>query len=156
MRRGLCYVDDQRAEEVKLFREQRKNPPCRDRAALESLRLLREMRSGLHDAGSLTLRMKIDMQADNPNLRDPIAYRIKFCAHPLSGAAWVLYPSYDFTHCLCDAFEGISHSICTLEFGIRRPSYDWLTHVVGGWRPMQWEFSRLNLTYTMMSKRRLL
>ena len=89
-------------------------------------------------------------------MRDPIAYRIKFCSHQQSGDAWCIYPSYDYTHCLCDAFENITHSICTLEFNIRRDSYDWLTHVVGGYRPMQWEFSRLNVTNTVMSKRRLL
>lgn len=91
---------------------------------------------GLHAEGSLTLRMKIDMKADNPNLWDPIAYRIKFVPHQKAGNKWCIYPSYDFTHCLCDAFENITHSLCTLEFNIRRPSYDWLTHVAGGYRPM--------------------
>lgn len=164
--RGQCYVDDQKPEQVAEYREKRLDPPCRSRPVEENARLFREMTMGLWPEGSLTLRMKIDMQADNPNLRDPIAYRVKFNAHPLTGDKWCVYPSYDFSHCLIDAFEHITHSICTLEFNVRRPSYDWLTHIVAGiktsdgwecgYRPMQWEFNRLNVTYNVMSKRRLL
>jgi len=164
--RGQCYVDDQKPEQVAEYREKRLDPPCRSRPIEENARLFREMTMGLWPEGSLTLRMKIDMQSDNPNMRDPIAYRIKFSAHPLTGDKWCVYPSYDFSHCLIDAFEHITHSICTLEFNVRRPSYDWLTHIVAGirtsdgwecgYRPMQWEFNRLNVTYNVMSKRRLL
>ncbi|KAH0574733.1 Glutaminyl-tRNA synthetase [Spironucleus salmonicida] len=156
IKKGHCYIDDQKAEEISDFRERRIDPPNRNRPAMESLSLFRMMRAGVFPEGSLTLRMKMNMQSDNPNMRDPIAYRIKYHAHQMSGDSWCIYPSYDYTHCLCDAFENITHSICTIEFNIRRESYDWLTHIVGGYRPMQWEFSRLNITYTVMSKRRLL
>lgn len=156
MAQGLLYVDDQTPDQVAAYREQRRDPPCRDRPPSESLRLFREMSMGLWPEGSLTVRMRINMQDDNPNMRDPIAYRIKYHDHQQCGDKWCVYPSYDFAHCLNDSFEHITHSICTLEFNIRRPSYDWLTHVAGGYRPMQWEFSRLNLTHTVMSKRRLL
>lgn len=112
------------------------DPPCRNRPIKENLKLFREMRMGMWPEGSITARCKINMQDDNPNMRDFIAYRIKFCEHPVSGDKWCIYPSYDYTHCLNDAFENITHSICTMEFNIRRPSYDWLTHIVGGYRPM--------------------
>ncbi|CAL6101673.1 Glutaminyl-tRNA_synthetase [Hexamita inflata] len=154
--KGHCYVDNQTPEQVAEFREKKMDPPCRFRPAEESLKLFREMRMGLWAEGTITLRMKIDMKNANPNMRDPIAYRIKFHDHQQSGDKWCIYPSYDYTHCLNDAFENITHSVCTLEFNIRRESYDWLTHIVGGYRPMQWEFSRLNITNTVMSKRRLL
>lgn len=166
VRQSKAYVCDQTVEEVAKYREERLDPPGRKRSIQENLRIFEGMKCGLYKESQYTLRLKIDMQSDNPNMRDPIAYRIKYCRHPLTGSAWCIYPSYDFSHCLIDAFEHITHSLCTLEFGIRRESYDWVTHNVHdfrtsdgfdvGYRPMQWEFSRLNITYNVMSKRRLL
>jgi glutaminyl-tRNA synthetase len=155
-RRGLCYADNQTAAEVSEYREKMLNPPCRDTLTSEqSLAILRKMREGRYAEGEWTLRMKMDMQNANPCLRDPIAYRIKYLPHGRTGDEWCIYPSYDFSHCLIDAFENITHSMCTLEFEVRRDSYDWLTKAVGGFRPMQWEFSRLNVTKTVMSKRKI-
>lgn len=166
VRQGKAYVCDQTVEEVAKYREERLDPPGRQRSVQENLRLFEGMKCGLYKESQYTLRLKIDMQSDNPNMRDPIAYRIKYCKHPLTGSSWCIYPSYDFSHCLIDAFEHITHSLCTLEFSIRRESYDWVTHNVHdfrtsdgfdvGYRPMQWEFSRLNITHNVMSKRRLL
>lgn len=166
VRQGKAYVCDQTVEDVAKYREERLDPPGRQRSIQENLRLFEGMKCGLYKESQYTLRLKIDMQSDNPNMRDPIAYRIKYCKHPLTGSAWCIYPSYDFSHCLIDAFEHITHSLCTLEFSIRRESYDWVTHNVHdfrtsdgfdvGYRPMQWEFSRLNITHNVMSKRRLL
>ncbi|GIQ89698.1 hypothetical protein KIPB_012242, partial [Kipferlia bialata] len=132
------------------------DPPCRSRPVAENVRLFREMYEGRHAEGTYTLRLKMNMQDDNPCMRDPVAYRIKYVPHPHTGDAWCIYPSYDMSHCLIDAFENITHSICTLEFNIRRESYDWLTQTAGTYLPMQWEFSRLNITHNVMSKRRLL
>lgn len=166
IRQGKAYACDQTVEEVAKYREERLDPPGRQRSVQENLRIFEGMKCGLYKESQYTLRLKIDMQSDNPNMRDPIAYRIKYCKHPLTGSTWCIYPSYDFSHCLVDAFEHITHSLCTLEFGIRRESYDWVTHNVHdfrtsdrfdvGYRPMQWEFSRLNITHNVMSKRRLL
>lgn len=166
IRQGKAYVCDQTPEQISEYREKRLDPPRRDAPVEENLRLFEGMRCGLYKEGTYTLRLRINMQSDNPNMRDPVAYRIKFCPHPRTGHEWCIYPSYDFSHCLVDAFEHITHSLCTLEFNIRRDSYDWLTHVVHsfrtsdrfdvGYRPMQWEFSRLNVTHNVMSKRRLL
>lgn len=166
IRRGKAYICTQTVAEVGQYREDRRDPPGRARTTAENLRIFKEMTLGIHPEGSYTLRLRMDMQSDNPNMRDPIAYRIKYSAHPHSHDRFCVYPSYDYSHCLVDAFEHITHSICTLEFGSRRESYDWVTHAVAGivcrdgwvcgYRPMQWEFSRLNVTYNVMSKRRLL
>lgn len=111
--------------------------------------------SGLVDEGTATLRLKMDPKNDNRNMDDLVAYRVKFCRHPHVGAAWCIYPSYDFTHCIVDALENISHSLCTLEFTTRRASYYWLLKALGLYMPVVWEYSRLNITQHVMSKRKL-
>jgi glutamyl/glutaminyl-tRNA synthetase len=110
---------------------------------------------GLVDEKTATLRLKMDPTNDNRNMDDLVAYRVKFCAHPHVGNAWCIYPSYDFTHCIVDALENITHSLCTLEFHIRRPSYFWLLQELGLYMPFVWEYSRLNITNHVMSKRKL-
>jgi glutaminyl-tRNA synthetase len=135
-----------------------KESPWRNRSVEENLDLFERMRMGEFEDGSRTLRAKIDMASPNLHMRDPALYRIRKVAHHQTGDAWAIYPMYDYAHCLSDAIEGISHSICTLEFEVHRPLYDWiLDHLpVPQPRPYQYEFARLNLTYTVMSKRKLL
>jgi glutaminyl-tRNA synthetase len=159
--KGLAYVDDLSADEIREHRgtltAPGRNSPHRDRPAAESLDLLERMRKGEFPEGSRVLRAKIDMASPNLNLRDPVLYRILRAPHPHTGAAWCIYPMYDFAHPLEDAIEGITHSICTLEFEDHRPFYDWLLdHVSVPCHPQQIEFARLNLTWTVMSKRKLL
>ena len=161
IREGKAYVDSLSAEQMKEYRgtltEPGRNSPDRDRSIEENLRLFEEMRQGLHPEGSYTLRAKIDMASPNMNLRDPALYRIKFATHPRTGDKWCIYPMYDFTHPISDAIEGITHSICTLEFEDHRPAYDWATSIDGiEYTPHQYEFARLNITYCLMSKRKLL
>lgn len=161
IREGKAYVDSLSAEEMKEYRgtltEPGKNSPDRDRSIEENLRLFEEMRQGKHPEGSYTLRAKIDMASPNINMRDPALYRIKFANHPRTGDKWCIYPMYDFTHPISDAIEGITHSICTLEFEDHRPAYDWATSIDGiDHTPHQYEFARLNITYCLMSKRKLL
>ena len=161
IREGKAYVDSLSAEQMKEYRgtltEPGRNSPDRDRSIEENLRLFEEMRQGLHPEGSYTLRAKIDMASPNMNLRDPALYRIKFATHPRTGDKWCIYPMYDFTHPISDAIEGITHSICTLEFEDHRPAYDWATSIDGiEHTPHQYEFARLNITYCLMSKRKLL
>src|SRR3954470_16151520 len=158
IRDGLAYVDDQSQEEIRLARgtltEPGKNSPFRDRTVDENLDLFRRMRTGEFPNGARVLRAKIDMGAGNINLRDPVLYRILHARHPRTGAAWCVYPSYDFAHGQSDAIEHITHSICTLEFEDHRPLYDWLLeNLPVPSRPRQYEFSRLNFTYTVLSKR---
>ncbi|MGC3965020.1 MAG: glutamine--tRNA ligase/YqeY domain fusion protein [Rhodocyclaceae bacterium] len=162
---GLAYVDEQNAEQMRASRgtltEPGKDSPWRNRPAEESLRLFAEMRDGKHPDGSLVLRAKIDMASPNINLRDPAIYRIRHAEHHRAGDKWCVYPMYTFAHPIEDALERITHSICTLEFEDQRPFYDWLLARLaeGGLlaRPLphQYEFSRLNLTYIMTSKRKL-
>ncbi len=164
--RGLAYVDSQSADEIRANRgtlvEPGKNSPFRDRSAEENLRLFDEMKRGLHADGAHILRLKIDMASPNINLRDPAIYRIRHTEHHRTGDAWCVYPMYDYTHCISDAIERITHSLCTLEFEAHRPLYDWvLERLVEAGKlpapnPQQIEFSRLNLSYTVMSKRKLL
>ncbi len=159
--RGLAYVDDQSAEQIRATRGTLTEPgtasPWRDRSVAENLDLFRRMRAGEFPDGARVLRAKIDMASPNVVLRDPTLYRIKRATHHRTGDAWCIYPMYDFAHCLSDAIEGITHSICTLEFEINRPLYDWvLDNVEAPARPHQYEFARLNLTYTVLSKRKLL
>jgi len=159
--RGRAYVDDLTAEQIREHRgtptEPGKNSPWRDRGAEENLDLFRRMRAGEFPDGARVLRAKIDMAAPNFVLRDPTLYRIKRATHHRTGDAWCIYPMYDFAHCLSDAIEGITHSICTLEFEINRPLYDWvIDNVDAPAHPHQYEFARLNLTYTVISKRKLL
>ncbi|KAJ4960835.1 hypothetical protein NE237_020745 [Protea cynaroides] len=155
IRRGHAYVDHQTPEEIKEYRERKMNSPWRDRPIAESLKLFNEMKLGLIDEGKATLRMKQDMQSDNFNMYDLIAYRIKFSPHPHAGDKWCVYPSYDYAHCIVDSLENITHSLCTLEFETRRASYYWLLDALGLYQPYVWEYSRLNVTNTVMSKRKL-
>lgn len=158
---GKAFVDSLSAEEMKEYRgtltEAGRNSPYRDRSIEENLRLFEEMRQGKHPEGSHILRAKIDMSSPNINMRDPALYRIKFAHHMRTGDRWCIYPMYDFTHPISDALEGITHSICTLEFEDHRPAYDWATAIDGiEHTPHQYEFARLNINYLVMSKRRLL
>ncbi|CAN1826448.1 Glutamine--tRNA ligase, cytoplasmic [Linum perenne] len=155
IRRGHAYVDHQTADEIKEYREKKMNSPWRDRPISDSLKLFDEMKQGLIDEGKATLRMKQDMQSDNFNMYDLIAYRIKFTPHPHAGDKWCIYPSYDYAHCIVDSLENITHSLCTLEFETRRASYYWLLHSLDLYQPHVWEYSRLNVTNTVMSKRKL-
>lgn len=155
IRRGHAYVDHQTPDEIKEYREKKMNSPWRDRPTEESLKLFDDMKSGLIEEGKATLRMKQDMQSDNFNMYDLIAYRIKFTPHPHAGDKWCIYPSYDYAHCIVDSLENITHSLCTLEFETRRASYYWLLDALGLYQPYVWEYSRLNITNTVMSKRKL-
>jgi glutaminyl-tRNA synthetase len=158
---GKAYVDDLSADQIREYRgtltEPGKNSPWRDRSVEENLDLFARMRSGEFPNGSRVLRAKIDMASGNINLRDPVMYRILHATHPRTGDAWCLYPTYDYAHGQSDAIEGITHSICTLEFEDHRPLYDWfIENLPVPSRPHQYEFARLNLTYTVLSKRFLL
>ena len=158
IRDGLAYVDDQSQEEIRLSRgtltEPGKNSPHRDRSVEENLDLFRRMKAGEFANGARVLRAKIDMASGNINMRDPVLYRILHAHHPRTGDKWSIYPSYDYAHGQSDAIEGITHSICTLEFEDHRPLYDWLLEKLPvPSRPHQYEFARLNLTYTLLSKR---
>jgi glutaminyl-tRNA synthetase len=157
---GDAYVCDLGPDEAREYRgtltEAGKNSPYRDRSVEENLDLLARMKAGEFDEGSKVLRAKIDMAAPNMNLRDPILYRIRKIAHHQTGTDWVIYPTYDFAHGQEDAIEGVTHSICTLEFADHRPLYEWLTeHLPVPSRPRQYEFGRLNTSYTVTSKRKL-
>jgi glutaminyl-tRNA synthetase len=158
VRAGDAYVDDQTQEEMRAARgtltEPGKNSPFRDRSVEENLDLFRRMRAGEFPNGACVLRAKIDMASGNINLRDPVLYRILHAEHPRTGKKWRIYPSYDFAHGQSDAIEGITHSLCTLEFEDHRPLYDWfLQNLPVPTHPHQYEFARLNLTYTVLSKR---
>jgi glutaminyl-tRNA synthetase len=158
---GNAYVDDLSADEIREYRgtltEPGRNSPHRDRSPSENTTLFEQMRNGDFPDGAKVLRAKMDMSSGNINLRDPVLYRIMRTMHPRTGNAWNIYPNYDFAHGQSDAIEGVTHSLCTLEFADHRPLYDWLLNnlPVPG-HPRQYEFARLNLTYTMLSKRRLM
>ncbi|AEA60351.1 glutamine--tRNA ligase [Burkholderia gladioli] len=164
--RGKAYVDSQSAEEMRANRgsatEPGTNSPFRERPVEENLDLLRRMKAGEFPEGAHVLRAKIDMASPNFNLRDPVIYRIRYAHHYRTGDKWCIYPMYDYTHCISDALEGITHSLCTLEFEDHRPLYDWVLNelaeagVFTRPLPQQIEFSRLNLTYAITSKRKLL
>ncbi len=158
---GKAYVDDLTADEIREYRgtltEPGRDSPYRDRPVDESLDLFRRMRAGEFPDGARVLRAKIDMTSGNINLRDPVLYRILHAHHPRTGDAWSIYPTYDFAHGQSDAIEGVTHSLCTLEFEDHRPLYDWLIeNLPVPSRPYQYEFARLNLSYTVLSKRRLI
>jgi glutaminyl-tRNA synthetase len=158
IREGKAYVDDQSPDEMRAARgtltEPGKNSPFRDRPVEENLDLFRRMRAGEFPNGARVLRAKIDMASGNINLRDPVLYRILHAHHPRTGDAWKIYPSYDYAHGQSDAIEHITHSICTLEFEDHRPLYDWfIENLPVPSRPRQYEFARLNLSYTVLSKR---
>lgn len=157
---GKAYVDDLSADDIRAYRgtltEPGKNSPFRDRSKDENLDLFRRMRAGEFPDGARVLRAKIDMASGNINMRDPVLYRILRAPHPRTGTTWCIYPTYDYAHGQSDAIEGVTHSICTLEFEDHRPLYDWLIeNLPTPSRPRQYEFSRLNLTHTVLSKRRL-
>ena len=168
--KGLAYVDDLTPEEMKEYRgtltEPGKDSPYRIRSIEENLNLFKKMAAGDLPDGKCVLRAKIDMSSPNVNMRDPTLYRIKRAVHPITGDKWIIYPMYDFAHAVSDAYEGITHSLCTLEFADHRPLYDWTIDTLSpsgllpfsskGWRPVQTEFSRLNLQYTVLSKRKLI
>lgn len=157
---GKAYVCDLTAEEIKSTRGTLTEPgiesPYRNRSIEENLDLFYRMRNGEFPDGAKTLRAKIDMKSGNLNMRDPVIYRIKHAHHHRTGNKWCIYPMYDFTHCLSDSIERITHSICTLEFEDHRPLYDWFLDQLDVYHPQQIEFARLNLSYTVMSKRKLL
>lgn len=157
---GKAFVCDLSPQEIKDYRgtltEPGKESPYRYRSIEENLKLFEQMRQGKFAEGSHVLRAKIDMASPNLNMRDPVIYRIKFAHHHRTGDKWCVYPMYDYTHCLSDSIERITHSICTLEFEDHRPLYDWVLDELNVFHPQQIEFARLNLTYTMMSKRKLL
>jgi glutaminyl-tRNA synthetase len=157
---GKAYVDSLGPDEIRQYRgtltEPGKESPYRDRPLEENLRLFEDMRAGKFKDGEHVLRARIDMASPNLNMRDPIIYRIKHAAHHRSGDRWCIYPMYDFAHGLSDSIERITHSICTLEFEDHRPLYDWFLDELGVYHPQQIEFARLNLSYTVLSKRKLL
>ena len=160
IKRGLAYVDDETQEEISAHRGTVDKPgvesPYRNRSVEENLRLFREMKEGKYADGEKVLRAKIDMAHPNMMFRDPLLYRIKHAHHHRTGDKWCIYPMYDYTHGQCDSIEHITHSICTLEFDVHRPLYDWFIQTLGIFPSHQYEFARLNLTYTLMSKRKLL
>ncbi len=160
IQQGKAYVDELTPDQMREYRgtltEPGRNSPWRDRPMEESLRLFREMREGKHAEGSLTLRAKIDMASPNINMRDPVMYRILFANHHRTGDKWCIYPMYDYSHPLDDALEGITHSLCSLEYEDHRPLYDWVVRACGfAEPPRQIEFARLGITNTVMSKRYL-
>ncbi len=160
IKKGKAYVCDLSGEEVREYRgtltEPGKASPWRERNIEENLDLFRRMRAGEFAEGSRTLRAKIDMNSPNVHNRDPVIYRIMYASHHRTGDKWCIYPMYDFTHCLSDSIERITHSLCTLEFEVHRYLYDWFLDELEVYHPQQIEFARLNLTYTVMSKRKLL
>jgi len=162
IKRGYAYVDDQSSEEIASQKGTPTEPgipsPYRDRPVEENLELFRQMNAGEFPEGSRVLRAKIDMASPNMHMRDPVIYRILFHPHHRTGTTWKVYPMYDFAHGQCDYFEGVTHSLCTLEFEVHRPLYDWLVEklMTGDYKPRQTEFNRLSLNYTILSKRMLL
>ncbi len=160
IKKGKAYVCDQSLEEMRKCRGTITEPgtesPFRNRSVEENLDLFARMRSGEFEEGVRVLRGRIDMSHPNLLMRDPVFYRIRKQSHHRTGNAWCIYPTYDFTHCICDALEGITHSICTLEFEVHRPLYDWILNELGIHHPQQIEFARLNLSHTILSKRKLL
>ncbi len=160
IKKGLAYVDDQSQEEIRATRGTVNQPginsPYRDRSVEENLKLFEEMRQGKYKEGEKVLRAKIDMAHPNMMFRDPLMYRINYSHHHRTGDKWCIYPMYDYAHGQSDSIEGITHSICTLEFDVHRPLYDWFIEKLEIFPSHQYEFARLNLTYTVMSKRKLL
>lgn len=157
---GKAYVDDLTADEIREYRgtltEPGRNSPYRDRSIEENLDLFERMRAGEFEEGSRVLRAKIDMASGNMNMRDPVMYRILYATHHRTGDKWCIYPMYDWTHGQSDSIEGITHSICSLEYEDHRPLYDWFLDQLGIYHPRQIEYARLNMSYTVLSKRRLI
>ena len=150
-----AYICHQSGEEMSKYRNEKKDSPYRNRSVEENLDLFEKMRQGRFDEGECCLRVKMNMQHENPCMRDFVAYRIRFVDHPMSGDKWCVYPTYDYTHCIVDSLENITHSLCTLEFEIRRESYFQLLKDLDIYKPYVWEYSRLNISYAVMSKRKI-
>ena len=155
IKKDKAYVCYQTAEEMKAGRESKTDSPWRNKPVAENLRNFEKMRQGRYAEGECSLRVKMDMQHQNPCMRDFVAYRIRYVGHPHSGDQWCIYPTYDFTHCLVDSIENVTHSLCTLEFEIRRESYFQLLKDAGMYKPFVWEFGRLNMSNTVLSKRKI-
>jgi glutaminyl-tRNA synthetase len=160
IRKGKAYVDDLSADEIREYRGTLTSPgresPWRNRGVEENLDLFKRMRGGEFADGEKVLRAKIDMASPNIIMRDPTIYRIRHASHHRTGEKWAIYPMYDFAHCISDSIEGITHSLCTLEFVNNRELYDWVLDALEIYHPQQIEFARLNLTYTILSKRKLI
>jgi glutaminyl-tRNA synthetase len=160
IKQGKAYVCELSMEEIREYRgtltEPGRDSPCRGRSVEENLELFDRMRAGEFEDGSRVLRAKIDMASGNLNMRDPVIYRILHATHHRTGDGWCIYPMYDFAHCISDSIEGITHSLCTLEFEDHRPLYDWFLHELNLYHPKQIEFARLNLSHTVLSKRKLI
>jgi glutaminyl-tRNA synthetase len=160
IKKGKAYIDDQSAEQIAATRGTPtlpgKESPFRNRSVEENLTLFQKMKNGEFEEGQKVLRAKIDMTSPNMHMRDPVLYRIKKAPHHRTGNHWCIYPMYDFAHCISDSIEGITHSICTLEFEVHRPLYDWILENIGIYQPQQIEFARLNINYSVMSKRKIL
>jgi glutaminyl-tRNA synthetase len=160
VQKGLAYVDDLSADEIREYRgtltEPGRNSPYRERSVAENLDLFRRMRAGEFPDGTRVLRAKIDMASGNMNMRDPVMYRILHSTHHRTGDAWCIYPMYDYAHGQSDSIEGVTHSLCSLEYEDHRPLYDWFLQAIGIYAPRQIEFARLNLSYTVLSKRKLI
>ena len=155
IRRGKAYICEQSQEEMQAFRREKKASPSREKSIAWSLDLFQRMKAGEFDEGRYCLRLKIDYANENATLRDPVAFRVKKHRHPQTGDKWCIFPTYDFAHCLSDSYENITHSLCTLEFEVRRDLYYWILEALDVYRPMVWEFSRLNISRTVLSKRKL-
>ena len=155
IKKDKAYVCFQSAEEMKAGREAKTDSPWRNKTVAENLKNFEKMRQGRYAEGECSLRVKMDMQHPNPCMRDFVAYRIRYVSHPHSGDKWCIYPTYDFTHCLVDSIENVTHSLCTLEFEIRRESYYQLLKDAGMYKPFVWEFGRLNMSNTVLSKRKI-
>jgi len=155
IKKGLAFVDHQTKKEISEYRTKCMDSPWRNRPIEENLKLFEHMRQGRFKEKDACLRLKINMKDPNPCMRDPVAYRVKYVPHPHAGDKWCIYPMYDFTHCICDSIENITHSCCSLEFEIRRDLYYWILQALDIYRPFVWEFSRLNVSNTVMSKRLL-
>ncbi|KAL4480501.1 hypothetical protein ABPG72_022256 [Tetrahymena utriculariae] len=154
--KGLAYVCELSQEQMAELRQNKQASPHRNRSIENNLRMFEDMKQGKYKENEVCLRMKIDYQHPNPTMRDPVMYRVKYYPHPKTGKKWCVYPMYDFTHCLCDSFENITHSLCTLEFEIRRDLYYWILDSLDLYKPVVWEYSRLNVSNSVLSKRKLL
>jgi glutaminyl-tRNA synthetase len=152
---GKAYACAQPQEEMQEYRKEGKASPYRNRSVEENLKIFEEMKESKFSEGQCCIRLKIDHKHANPTMRDPVAFRVKYKAHPHTGTKWVVYPTYDFAHCICDSLEDITHSLCTLEFEIRRDLYYWILNALNIYRPKVWEYSRLNITHNVLSKRKL-
>jgi len=155
IKKGLAYVCFQKAEEMSRCRNEKIDSPWRDTSVEENLALFKKMRNGFYAEGECSLRAKMDMQHANTTMRDLVIYRVRYVPHPHSGDKWCIYPTYDWTHGIVDSLENVTHSCCTLEFEIRRECYYWFLKALDLYKPYVWEFSRLNMSNTVLSKRKI-